>query len=252
MSSTITFEKARKEYDSDNGTVVALAGLDLHIEKGETVCLIGTSGSGKTTALKMVNRLIEPTAGQVLIDDQPVSKYELISLRRKIGYVIQRGGLFPHMTVAENIELLATIEKREPDSTRRKTEELLELVNLPAAEFASRLPKELSGGQQQRVSIARALAFDPEIILMDEPFGALDPITRSELHSEFQTLQHVVDKTTIIVTHDLAEAFVLGDRLVLLDKGEEVQSGRKEDFLERPATEFVEKFVEAHLEGVGE
>jgi len=249
VSSTITFEKARKEYPTGNGNVVALEGLDLHIEKGETVCFIGTSGSGKTTALKMINRLVEPTAGSVSIDGKTVTDFDLIKLRRSIGYVIQRGGLFPHLTVSENIGLLATLEKRDPNVIRNKTEELLDLVNLPREQFANRRPRELSGGQQQRVSIARALAFDPEIILMDEPFGALDPITKNELHDEFLKLKGVVDKTTIIVTHDLAEAFKLGDRAVLLNDGREIQTGTKDEFINKPANEFVERFVAAHSSG---
>ena len=249
MSSTITFKKARKEYATDNGTVVALAGLDLEIEKGETICLIGTSGSGKTTALKIINRLVEPTSGSVLIDGKDVDDFDVIELRRSIGYVIQRGGLFPHMTVSENIGLLSKLENRDPVARKKKTEELLDLVNLPHDSFANRKPRELSGGQQQRVSIARALAFDPEILLMDEPFGALDPITRNELHEEFLKLTSVVDKTTIIVTHDLSEAFKLGDRIVLLDEGREIQTGTKNEFLETPASEFVEKFVAAHSKG---
>ena len=252
MSSTITFQNARKEFTSSDVSVVALEGLNLKIEKGETVVLIGTSGSGKTTALKMINRLVEPTSGSVRINEEDVATYDVISLRRSIGYVIQRGGLFPHMTVAENIGLLQKLEKKSDAFIRNRTDELLDLVSLPPKEFASRRPRELSGGQQQRVSIARALAIDPEIMLLDEPFGALDPITRNELHSEFLKLKTAVGKTTLIVTHDLVEAFKLGDRLVLLDKGHEVQTGTKEDFLKKPASDFVARFVAAHMEGGGE
>ena len=175
MSSDISFRNVSKKYDS----VVALESFSLEVAAGETVALIGTSGSGKTTALKLVNRLIEQTSGEITIDGKQVSDLDVIALRRSIGYVIQKGGLFPHMTVGENIGLLSRIEKQEESEVQKKCEELLELVNLPPGEFSNRYPSELSGGQQQRISIARALAFEPEILLMDEPFGALDPITRS-------------------------------------------------------------------------
>ena len=249
MSSTITFKDLRKEFPTDNGTVVALKGLNLSVKKGETVCLIGTSGSGKTTALRMINRLAEPTSGAVSVDGKDVSTVDLIRLRRSIGYVIQRGGLFPHKTVSGNIGLLLRLEGWDQERIDNRVVELLELVNLPSKEFSGRFPRELSGGQQQRVSIARALAFDPEILLMDEPFGALDPITRNELHTEFQNLKSVVDKTTIIVTHDLSEAFKLGEKIVLLDKGRVIQAGSEEDFVADPANSFVRSFVAAHSGG---
>ena len=249
MSSTITFSDARKEYSTENGSIVALEGLDLHIEKGETVCLIGTSGSGKTTALKMINRLIEPTSGIILVDGNDVSDLDLIPLRRSIGYVIQRGGLFPHMTVAENIGLICRLEGWQDQKISDRVDALLELVNMSPGQFSRRKIRELSGGQQQRVSIARALALEPGVLLMDEPFGALDPITRHELHKEFQNLKQVLGKTTLVVTHDLAEAFKLGDRIVLLDKGKAVQAGTERDFFENPANDFVEKFVAAHNAG---
>lgn len=240
----IEFAKARKEY----GDIVALEGLELTVAAGETVCLIGTSGSGKTTALKLVNRLLEPTSGDVLVNGASVKNADLISLRRSIGYVIQRGGLFPHMTVAGNIGLLCRLEGWEKDRVRERVRELLRLVDLSPDEFAARMPSELSGGQQQRVSIARALSFDPEIILMDEPFGALDPITRGELHQEFISLKEKVRKTTLLVTHDLAEAFKLGDRIALLHNGALVQIGTEDDFRERPASSFAEHFVGTQLE----
>ena len=240
----IEFRKARKKY----GEAIALEGLDLKVAPGETVCLIGTSGSGKTTALKMVNRLIEPTSGDVFVKGENVADADLTKLRRSIGYVIQRGGLFPHMSVAANIGLLCRLEGWAREKTSARVQELLELVDLPPGEFSERMPGELSGGQQQRVSIARSLAFDPDIVLMDEPFGALDPITRNELHQEFVYLRSKVQKTTLLVTHDLAEAFKLGDRVALLHKGRLVQEGTQEDLVRRPAAEFVEHFVGANLE----
>lgn len=248
----IVFETARKEYETDNGRVVALEGFDLSVDKGETVCLIGTSGSGKTTALKMVNRLVEPTAGRILVGGRDITGLDVIALRRSIGYVIQSGGLFPHMTVAENIGLLLKLEKWEKPRIKERVGELLDLVSLEPNEFSERRPGELSGGQQQRVCVARALAFDPDIVLMDEPFGALDPITRAELQAEFQNLRDKVGKTVLLVTHDLNEAFKLGNRIALLEQGRLIQVGTAGELRERPANKFVAEFVGAFARGGGE
>lgn len=245
----IVFEKVFKKYETDSGPVVALEGFDLRVSEGETVCLIGTSGSGKTTALKMVNGLVEPTAGRILVEGRDISGVDVIALRRSIGYVIQRGGLFPHLTVAENIGLLLKLLDWEKTRIARRVDELLELVSLPPQKFRSRRPGELSGGQQQRVSVARALAFDPGIVLMDEPFGALDPITRQELHQEFIDLRKKVRKTTLLVTHDLDEAFKLGDRVALLEQGRLIQIGTEEELRKDPRNQFVRDFVGAHLQG---
>lgn len=228
--------------------VVAVEGVTFSVEEGETLCLIGTSGSGKTTTMKMINRLIEPTSGSVKVGGVEVKEQDPIRLRRGIGYVVQRGGLFPHMTVAQNIGLLCRLEGWEASKTRARLEELLELVNLPAQEYAARYPGELSGGQRQRVGVARALVLDPPYILMDEPFGALDPITRAQLHEEFLRLKTQVNKTIIIVTHDLSEAFKLGDRIALMDAGRLIQHGTKASFVSEPANDFVRDFLQSHME----
>lgn len=238
-----------KVFASPEGEVVAVDGVSLEVPTGNVLCLIGTSGCGKTTTMKMVNRLIEPTRGAVLLDGDDVRERDVIELRRSIGYVIQKGGLFPHMTIADNIGLLCELVGWDGERRRRRIGELLELVNLPVDDFGARYPKELSGGQRQRVGVARALAVDPPYILMDEPFGALDPITRTQLHEEFRQLQRTVAKTIILVTHDMAEAFELGDEVALMDAGRIVQIGREEDFRERPANDFVKSFLMSHLGG---
>ncbi len=229
--------------------VMAVRELSLVVETGETVCLIGPSGCGKTTTMKLVNRLIEPTSGAVHVDGRDVREQDPIALRRGIGYVIQSGGLFPHMTVERNVGLLCEVEGWEPESVHRRVDQLLELVNLAPAEFRGRRPGELSGGQRQRVGVARALALDPSIVLMDEPFGALDPITRDQLHDEFTALKATVRKTIVLVTHDMREAFKLGDRIALMERGELVQIGTPAELRERPASPFVETFLRSHLGG---
>ena len=223
--------------------------MSLTVEAGETVCLIGTSGSGKTTALKMVNRLVEPTSGRVLVGGRDVAESDVIRLRRSMGYVIQKGGLFPHLSVANNVGLLCELEGWKRKDAGRRVSELLELVNLPPAEYSERFPHELSGGQQQRVGVAREPPLDPKIVLMDEPFGALDPITREQLHEEFMRLEEKVKKTILLVTHDLTEAFKLGDRVALMDRGRLIQVGTEDDFRQRPANEHVAQFVGSHVGG---
>ena len=236
----------------DGRDVAAVANVNLTIETGETLALIGTSGCGKTTTLKMINRLIDPTGGEVLLNGKNVRDANLIKLRRNIGYVVQRGGLFPHMTVARNVALLCHLDKWPKEKTRARANELLEMVNLAPDRYANRYPHELSGGQRQRIGVARALAYDPEFVLMDEPFGALDPITREKLHGEFLKLETIVKKTIVLVTHDMAEAFKLANRVALMHHGELVQVGKEEDFRERPATAFVEQFLGGHLVVEGE
>jgi osmoprotectant transport system ATP-binding protein len=241
----IRLERVRKVFSVASGDVVAVDGVSLEVAEGETLCLIGTSGSGKTTTMKMVNRMVEPSAGRVLVAGKDVASVDPIKLRRRIGWVIQRGGLFPHMTVGRNVSILGELEGWPEERRRSRAQELLELVSLPPAEFEGRYPRELSGGQRQRVGLARALCLDPAVILMDEPFGALDPITRATLHREFRQLQDRVQKTVLLVTHDLSEAFSLGDRVALMDRGQVVQLGVEADFRQRPASPFVEAFVSA-------
>jgi osmoprotectant transport system ATP-binding protein len=193
--------------------------LSFTIARGETVVLLGRSGSGKTTTLKLINRLLDPTAGEVLVEGKPTREWDAIQLRRRIGYVIQESGLFPHFTVEQNVELVPRLEGWTEDRRRDRVRELLDLVSLDPATFASRYPRELSGGQRQRVGVARALAADPPIVLMDEPFGALDPLTRVELQREFSALAARLHKTIVFVTHDVREAFTLAARIGLFKDG---------------------------------
>lgn len=197
-----------------------LSKLNLQVQEGETLVLLGRSGSGKTTTMKLINRLIDPTAGEVRVEQKPTTDWDPIRLRRRIGYVIQEIGLFPHLTVEENIGVVPRLEGWAPERVRERARALLSLVGLDADRFAERFPRELSGGQRQRIGVARALAADPPIILLDEPFGALDPITRREIQREFKSLQRELKKTMIFVTHDIAEAFVLGTRIALLKDGQ--------------------------------
>jgi osmoprotectant transport system ATP-binding protein len=196
-----------------------IEGVSFKMDAGETVVLLGRSGSGKTTTLKLVNRLLEPTTGEVFVEGRATTAWDPISLRRRIGYVIQEIGLFPHFTVARNVALVPSLESWPPDKIAARTAEMLSLVGLDPAHFGSRVPRELSGGQRQRVGVARALAANPSILLLDEPFGALDPITRSEIQKEFRNLQRQLGKTMIFVTHDVREAFILADRIGLMKDG---------------------------------
>jgi len=207
-----------------------LSGLDLQVQRGETLVLLGRSGSGKTTTLKLVNRLLNPTAGEVRVNGAPIAESDVIRLRRGIGYVIQEVGLFPHFTVERNIGIVPRIEGWPAERIHRRVEELLQMVGLEA-QMASRYPSQLSGGQRQRVGVARALAADPAILLMDEPFGALDAITRDQLQREFLSLQQRLNKTVLFVTHDLREALRLGSRIALMEAGRLVTVLPPEDFL---------------------
>ena len=202
-----------------HGTNVVLDDLHLAVGAGESVALVGRSGAGKSTVLKLIDRLVLPDAGSVIVEGRDTRQWDPISLRRRIGYVLQEIGLFPHFTIEENVALVARLEGWPVERRRARAHELLELVGLPPGEFATRWPRELSGGQRQRVGVARALAIDPPILLMDEPFGALDSITRQELRTEFQRIRRHLRQTVILVTHDMDEAFALGDRVGVLDGG---------------------------------
>jgi osmoprotectant transport system ATP-binding protein len=201
-----------------NGRAI-LEDISFTVESGETIVLLGRSGSGKTTTLRMINRLLEPTSGEVLVEGKSTMDWDPIRLRRRIGYVIQDVGLFPHFTVARNVALVPSLEEWPADKITRRVDEMLALVGLDPARFSTRLPRELSGGQRQRVGVARSLAADPSILLLDEPFGALDPITRSEMQKEFRDLHRRVGKTMVFVTHDMREAFLLGNRIGLMQDG---------------------------------
>ncbi|TMA96623.1 MAG: ATP-binding cassette domain-containing protein [Deltaproteobacteria bacterium] len=209
-----------------------LANLNLQVNNGETLVLLGRSGSGKTTTMKLINRLIDPTSGEVRVDGKPTIEWDPIRLRRRIGYVIQEVGLFPHLTVEENIGVVPRLEGWDADRIQARARALLTMVGLDADRFARRYPRELSGGQRQRVGVARALAADPPVILLDEPFGALDPITRREIQQEFRSLQHELGKTMVFVTHDIAEAFVLATRIALLKDGEMILLGLPAELLQ--------------------
>ena len=239
----ITLEGVRKEYPDG---VVAVQGLDLHVPAGELVVLIGPSGCGKSTVLRMINRLVEPSAGRILLDDEDVTQVDPVALRRRIGYVIQNVGLFPHQDVLTNVGTVPRLLGWPKARTQERSAEVLELVGLDATTFGRRYPHELSGGQRQRVGVARALAADPVVLLMDEPFSAVDPIARARLQDEFRRLQADVRKTIVLVTHDLDEAVRLGDRIAVLSQGGVLeQYGGPRDLLGSPASPFVREFVGA-------
>lgn len=225
------------------GEETAVDDLTLRVPKGKFCALVGTSGCGKSTTLRMINRLIEHSSGDILLDGQPIEQYDPVKLRRRIGYVIQSTGLFPHWTVARNIGLVPRLLKWRSDEVASRVSELMSLLGLPKEEFAHKYPRQLSGGQAQRVGVARALAADPDILLMDEPFGALDPITREKLQNELAKLQSRLHKTVVFVTHDMDEALKLADHLVVMKKGRIIQQGTPLALLQYPANSFVESLL---------
>ena len=223
----------------------ALAGVSLEVPPGETLALVGESGSGKTTLLRLFNRMVDPSEGEVRVDGRPVSELDPIALRRSIGYVPQDGGLIPHWRVERNVDLVPRLLGWDADRRKARVREMLELVGLSPETHAARFPAELSGGQRQRVALARALAADPPVVLLDEPFGALDALTRLELHRQFLELRKTLGKTLVLVTHDLGEAFRLANRIAVMKGGRILQIGAPEELAERPADPYVRALLDA-------
>jgi len=236
----IVFENVSKRYD-DNQPAVNY--LNLEIKKGEFFVIIGPSGCGKTTLLKMINRLIRLTEGTIKIEGKRISDYNINELRWNIGYVLQQIALFPHMTIEENIAIVPELKKWRREQIQQRVHELLNMVGLEADKYSQRKPAELSGGEQQRVGVVRALAADPEIILMDEPFSALDPISRTKLQDDLLDLQQTIKKTIVFVSHDMQEALKLGDRICVMKDGEIVQLGTPQEIMQNPANDFVREFI---------
>jgi len=237
----IELKNVSKFYDGSRSWVVK--DVSLRIARGQMLVLLGESGCGKTTTLEMINRLNEPTSGRVEVNGRDVSQVDPVELRRNIGYVIQGSGLLPHLTVADNIAVVPRLLRWPARDVARRVDELLEMVQLPPAEFRSRRPNQLSGGQQQRVGFARALAARPQVMLLDEPFGALDPVTRDEVRDEFLRRQRELGLTAVMVTHDMTEALLSADRIAVMDKGRLLQVGTPQELLTSPADEEVAKLM---------
>ena len=235
----IQFRGVTKEFKGN----VVLSDISMYINDGELTVLIGPSGCGKTTTLKMINRLIPASKGEIFIDEKNIEEMDKVQLRRNMGYVIQQGGLFPHMTIRQNIEIIERLEKKDTEKIVENTKQLMKMVDLDPDQFLDRYPTELSGGQRQRIGVIRALANDPEIILLDEPFSALDPVTRSSLQDELIELQSKVGKTMVFVTHDMDEAIKIADRICIMKGGHILQFDTPEMILKQPADEFVANFV---------
>lgn len=235
----IRFENITKVYDRKE----VVSDISFEVQKGELVVLIGESGCGKTTLLKIINRLMKPSSGSVYINGENILEKDVIELRRNIGYVIQQTGLFPHMTIRENIEIIPRLQRKDKAEVMKRSVDLLQMVGLDPEEYLDRYPFQLSGGQQQRIGVARAFACDPDIILMDEPFSALDPLTRIQLQDELAELQSKLKKTIVFVTHDMDEAVKIADRICLIDKGSIVQYDTVEEIMKNPANEFVSQFM---------
>jgi osmoprotectant transport system ATP-binding protein len=239
----ITVQEISKSYDG--GTSFAVRNISFDVNEGELLALVGESGCGKTTTLKMINSLIEPSSGKIVVADEDTSMTDPIILRRKIGYVFQEIGLFPHMTVAENIAVVPRLLGWARDKIKNRIHELLQLLGLSPSVFANKFPAELSGGQRQRVGVARALAAGQKILLMDEPFGALDPITRANIQEEFSSLRTRLGLTIVMVTHDMAEALILSDRIAVMQAGEIVSTGSPYEMLSNPGHPYAEKLLDA-------
>ena len=235
----IRFDQVRKSY----GDKEILKGITFEIKEGEFAVLIGPSGCGKTTTLKAINRLIEPGSGSIYINGEDISKIDPVKLRRSIGYVIQQIGLFPNMTVEQNICVVPRLLKTDKKVMRERTRELLDMVGMPYEDYAGKYPHEMSGGQQQRIGVLRALAASPPVVLMDEPFGALDPVTRASLQEEIRNLQRKLNKTIVFVTHDMDEALNMADKIIFMNEGEIVQMADPEEMLENPANDLIRSFM---------
>jgi osmoprotectant transport system ATP-binding protein len=237
----ITTEKISKTWDG--GKTYAAKDVSFHVPRGTVLALLGGSGCGKSTTIKIINRLIEPTSGRVIVNGMDVMQQDAVQLRRKIGYVFQAIGLFPHMTVFQNVAMVPRLLGRKPAEYTDRVTALLELVDLPADEFAGRYPHQLSGGQKQRVGFARALAGDAKVMLLDEPFGALDPITRDSLQTEFKQIQEKLELTAVMVTHDMAEALLLADQIAVMDEGRIVRIDSPRQLLRDPGNEYVARLL---------
>lgn len=246
---TLELKGVGKSYD--DGRSFAVDGVSFAVAPGKLTALVGESGSGKTTTLKTINRLVEPTHGQVLIDGRDVAEREVVELRRSIGYVFQGIGLFPHLSIARNVGIIPALLRWDEQRISRRVAELLELVRLDPGEYASRMPAELSGGQRQRVGFARALAVDPKLLLLDEPFGALDPITRDELRTEFLKLHEELCLTAVLVTHDMTEALLMGDEIVVMREGRVVGRGSPTALLREPGDPYVARLMESPTRHAG-
>lgn len=237
---SVTFEHVSKRYKADT---LAVDDVSFTAADGELVVLVGESGCGKTTTLKLINRLIEPTSGRILVEEQDVTRMDVVTLRRSMGYVFQSVGLFPHMTIGENIAITPSLLDWDNERIQARVEYLLELVRLPAAQFRDRLPTELSGGQAQRIGFARALAAEPTVMLLDEAFGALDPLTRDSLRDDFRSIHTDLKLTSILVTHDMTEALLLADRIIVIRAGKILQNGAPAELLSEPADDYVAQLL---------
>ncbi len=247
MSDALRLEAVTKSY----GSTAVVKGASFAVKTGQFCAIVGPSGCGKTTTLKMINRIIEPTSGRIFIEGQDAAAIDPVQLRRRIGYVIQQVGLFPHMSVEDNVAAVLRITGRPREERRRLAHAMLDLVGLPASQYARRRPSALSGGQQQRVGVARALVADPELILMDEPFAAVDPVVRKQLQDELRRIQAETGKTIVFVTHDLPEAFSLASHIVIFKDGQVVQAGGPEELLFAPASPFVSDYLAESRELLG-
>lgn len=238
----ISFKEVKKTFNKDQ---IVLEKLNFQIKKGDFVTLLGSSGSGKTTTLKMINRLIEPDEGEITINGVNIQELDLVTLRRKIGYVVQQVGLFPHMTVAKNIATVPELVKWPQSEIKKRVKELMTFIQLPYSEYSNRYPVQLSGGQQQRVGVARALAANPEIVLFDEPFGAVDALTRKELQQELKNIHQMLgDKTFLFVTHDINEAFFLGNKVMIMNQGKISQFATTSEIIAHPNDTFVKNLLD--------